>query len=68
VKGHLVGTKQYDYSRVMAISLACSFVATILLTILSPENEGDDVGSDGKGGDVEEGVVVDVVGRDHSRY
>ena len=67
-KGDLVGTKRYDYSRVMAIFLACSFIFTILLTILGPENEGDDVGSDGEGGDVEEGVVVNIVGRDHSRY
>jgi len=38
------------------------------LIILGPENGGDDVGSDGEGGDMEERVVIDVVGRDHSRY
>ena len=68
VKGEPVGTKRYDYSRVMALFLACPFVVTILLILLSPEHGGDDVGSDGEGGDVEEGVVVNIVGRDHSRY
>jgi MFS transporter, SHS family, lactate transporter len=53
VKGDPVGTKRCDYSRVMAIFLACSFVFNILLTILGPEDEGEDVGSDGEGGGVE---------------
>jgi SHS family lactate transporter-like MFS transporter len=68
VKGDPAGTKRYNYSLVMAIFLACAYFATMLLTILGPEYRGDDVGSDGEGVGVDEGVVLDVVRGNHSKY
>jgi SHS family lactate transporter-like MFS transporter len=71
VVGDPAETKRYNYSIPMAIFLACSCVVTIVLTILGPENGGDDgrsdVGSLGEGEGVERGIVVDVVSMNHSK-
>ncbi len=72
MEGDASGTKRYNYSFVMGIFLACSFVVTVILTILGPEN-GEDRADTGTGEfdqrmGVEEGIVLDTVGGKPPRH
>ncbi|ODV79002.1 MFS general substrate transporter [Suhomyces tanzawaensis NRRL Y-17324] len=63
LEGGSSGVKRYDYSKVMAIFIACVFTFVILIVLVGPENRGADLGIERD--DVADENGLDIENEDH---